>query len=52
MKLLIGLCSTILSYAVWYLAYPLGFMWAFFLSSIGALAGVCLGWKLGRYFGL
>ena len=52
MKLLIGLCSTLLSYVVWYLADPLGFMWAFVLSSIGAIVGVYLGWKLGRHFGL
>ena len=52
MKLMIGLCSTILSYAVWYVADPLGFMWAFFLSGIGALAGVYIGWRLARHFEL
>ncbi len=52
MKLMIGLCSTILSYAVWYLADPLGFMWAFFLSGVGAMSGVYLGWRLARHFGL
>ncbi|MBW8782598.1 MAG: hypothetical protein JF599_12045 [Verrucomicrobia bacterium] len=52
MKLLIGLCSVIMTYAVWYLAEPLGFMWAFFLSSLGSLLGVYLGWRLARHFGL
>ena len=52
MKLLIGLCSVILAYAAWYLAEPLGFMWAFFLSSLGSLLGVYLGWRLARHFGL
>ena len=52
MKLLIGLCSTLLSYVVWYLTAPLGFMWAFFLSGIGSIVGVYLGWKIGRHFDL
>ena len=52
MKLLISLCSMLLSYLGWYLAEPIGLIWAFFLSSIGALAGVYLGWKIGRHFEL
>jgi hypothetical protein len=52
MKLIIFACSTLLSYAGWYLAEPLGLMWAFFISSAAALAGVYVGWKIARHFGL
>jgi len=52
MKLMIGLCSVIFSYAAGYFAEPLGFMWAFFLSGIGAMVGVYLGWRLAKHFGL
>ncbi len=52
MKLMIGLCSVILSYAAGYFAEPLGFMWAFFLSGVGGMVGVYLGWRLARHFGL
>jgi hypothetical protein len=52
MKLLIFVVSTLLSYVGWYLAEPLGIMWAFFISSAGALIGVIIGWKIGRHFGL
>jgi hypothetical protein len=52
MKLLIFVCSTLLSYVGWYLGEPLGFVWAFFISSFGALFGVYVGWKLARHFGL
>jgi uncharacterized membrane protein YfcA len=40
--------SALLSYVGWFLGDPLGFVWAFVLSSIGALVGVYLGWKLAR----
>lgn len=52
MKILPPLCSTVLSYIVWVLFDPLGFGWAFFASSIAALVGVYLGWKIARHFGL
>jgi len=52
MKLMIGLCSTILGYAAWYAADPLGFMWAFFLSGVASMVGVYVGWRLARRFGL
>lgn len=52
MKLLIFATSTLISYLGWYLAEPLGLMWAFFISSAGALLGVYVGWKIGRHFGL
>jgi len=48
MKLLIFVCSTLLSYVAWYLAEPLGFAWAFFISGFGAMVGVYVGWKLAR----
>ncbi len=52
MKLMIGLCSTVLSYAAAYLADPLGFMWSFLIGGIGAMIGVYVGWRLARHFGL
>ncbi len=52
MKLLIFVCSAVFSYAGWYLAEPLGFMWAFFISSACALLGVYAGWKLSRHLGV
>ncbi len=52
MKLLILICSTILSYAGWYLGEPLGLMWAFFISGAASLVGVYVGWKLARHFGI
>lgn len=52
MKLPIFVCSTVLSYAFWYLAEPLGLVWAFFISSAGALLGVYAGWKIARHLGL
>jgi hypothetical protein len=51
-KLLIFVCSTLLSYVGWYLAEPLGFVWAFFISSAAALLGVYVGWKLARHLGI
>ena len=52
MKLLIFVSSTLFSYAGWYLAEPLGFMWAFFISGAASLAGVYVGWKLAQQWGL
>lgn len=52
MKLLIFICSTVLSYVGWYLAEPLGFVWAFFISSAAALIGVYVGWKIARHLGI
>jgi hypothetical protein len=31
------------------IAEPLGFWWAFFISGIGSIAGVYLGWKFARH---
>ena len=53
MKLIILPTSALLSYIGWYLAEPaLGFVWAFFISSAGALLGVYVGWKIARHFGI
>ena len=52
MKILPMLCSAILSYVGWYLGDPFGFGWAFFISSVTALIGVYVGWKIARHFGL
>lgn len=52
MKFLTLSGSMIFSYVGWYLGAPLGFGWAFVISSVGALVGVYVGWKLGRHFGL
>ena len=49
-KLCIFVASGVLSYAGWYLGEPLGLGWAFVLSSIGALVGVYVGWKIARHF--
>lgn len=51
MKLVIFITSAAFSYAGWYLAEPLGFVWAFFISSAAALLGVYAGWKIARHFG-
>jgi hypothetical protein len=35
----------------WWLGAKLGFGWAFFLSSLGSIAGVFIGWKIAdEYF--
>lgn len=52
MKLLIFLSVTLFSYIGWELGAFFGFGWAFFLSSVASLAGVWIGWKIGRHFGL
>ncbi|MET0263156.1 MAG: hypothetical protein ABW223_09680 [Rariglobus sp.] len=52
MRLIIFISSAAMSYLAWYLAAPLGFVWAFFISSAGALFGVYLGWKIARHFDL
>ena len=49
-KLCIIVGSAVLSYAGWMLGDPLGFWWAFFLSSAGAIVGVYVGWKIARRF--
>jgi ABC-type phosphate transport system permease subunit len=49
-KLCIFGTSAILSYVGWILAAPLGLGWAFFISSICALVGVYVGWKIARRF--
>lgn len=52
MKLVIFVASTVFSYAGWYLAEPLGFVSAFFISSAAALLGVYVGWKIARHYGI
>lgn len=52
MRLLIFVCSTVLGYAGWYLAEPLGITTAFFISSACTLFGVYVGWKLARHLGI
>ena len=52
MKLIIFITSTLFSYAGWYLAEPLGFVWAFFISSAAALLGIYVGWKIARHLGI
>lgn len=49
-KLCIFAGTTVCSYIGWYAgdALGLGFGWSFALSGIGSIAGVILGWKLGR----
>ena len=43
--------ATILGYVGWALASPLGFGWAFAASSVGAIVGVYVGWKIARRIG-
>lgn len=52
MKILPLFCSTVLSYLGWYAVDQFGFGWAFAVSSIMALVGVYVGWKIARHFGL
>ena len=49
-KLCIFGTSSILSYAGWFLGDLFGFAWAFFLSSVGAIVGVYVGWKIAQRF--
>jgi hypothetical protein len=49
-KLCILVSSTVLSYVGWFLGDPLGLGWAIVISSIGALVGVYVGWKIARRF--
>jgi hypothetical protein len=52
MKLLIVVCSIIFSYLGWYLAEPLGFLWAFSISGAASLVGVYVGWRLAQQWGV
>jgi hypothetical protein len=49
-RLCILVASVGLSYVGWFLGDPLGFGWAFVFSSIGAIVGVYVGWKIARRF--
>ena len=44
--------TTVVGYAAWYAgdAMGLGFFGCFMLSGLGSIAGVWLGWKVGRRF--
>lgn len=42
--------ATLFGYAFWFIAEPLGFFWAFLISSLGSIVGVWAGWKLARKF--
>jgi hypothetical protein len=50
-KLCIFGTSAILSYVGWALGSLLGIGWAFTISSVAAIIGVYVGWKLARRFG-
>lgn len=52
MKLLISVCSIAMSLLVGYYTAPLGILWSFLLSSLGAILGIYIGWRLARHFGL
>jgi len=43
--------SAILSYVGWFLGSPLGFGWAFVISSVAAIVGVYVGWKIAQRVG-
>ncbi len=51
-RLCIGGVSTLAGYAGWFLADAcgFGFMGAFFVSGLGSIVGVYLGWKLAQRF--
>jgi uncharacterized protein YcfJ len=49
-KLCIFGTSAVLSYVGWFLGNVFGAGWAFGISSIGALVGVYVGWKIARRF--
>lgn len=42
--------ATLFGYVFWFIGQPLGFGWAFIISSIGSIIGVWAGWKLARKF--
>lgn len=47
--LIIGL--TVFSWLGWWLGSQVGFMTAYFLSGLGSLVGVYIGWRINRdYF--
>ena len=47
-KLLIFIGMTVGGWAGWALGERFGIMTAFILSTLGSLAGVILGWRIGR----
>lgn len=50
-KLLIFIGMTIFSAIGWWLGAKVGFMTAFFLSGLGSIVGIIVGWKIARdYF--
>jgi len=49
-KLCIFIGMMVGGYAAGFIAAPLGFWWSFFISGVGSIVGVYLGWKLGRRF--
>jgi hypothetical protein len=49
-KLCIFTAMTVLGYAGWWLGAKVGFMTAFWVSSLGSMAGVYLGWRIHRDF--
>jgi hypothetical protein len=48
-KLCIFVGMTVFSSVGGLIAEPLGFWWSFFVSGIGGIVGVYLGWKLARH---
>jgi len=49
-KLCIFIGMTVLSWLGWWLGAKIGIMTAFILSSIGAFAGIYLGWKINQNY--
>ncbi len=43
--------ATVLGYLGWIAASPYGIIWAFAVSSLGAIVGVVVGWKIARRIG-
>jgi hypothetical protein len=47
-KLCIFAGTVLFGYGFGYFAAPLGFFWAFFISGIGSVLGVWVGWKVAQ----
>jgi uncharacterized protein YcfJ len=47
-KLLIWIGVTVGGWIGWWFGAKFGLGWAFFLSSIGSIAGVFIGWKIAQ----
>jgi uncharacterized membrane protein YfcA len=47
---IILLSVSILGAVGWHLGKPGGLVWAWFVSSVGSLVGVYVGWRLANYY--